>query len=99
MAVKRHRLAARRRALGFTQESLAERLGVHPTTVRRWGERRHRQRAAPKRATLLVSEDNSPARRAYAKWGWRKIGKLQPFPDSPHYDALVLDLPVWELPS
>src|SRR6267143_1391266 len=36
MAVKRRRLAARRRALGFTQESLAERLGVHPTTVRRW---------------------------------------------------------------
>src|SRR5436309_14792211 len=36
MAVKRHRLATRRRALGFTQESLAERLGVHPTTVRRW---------------------------------------------------------------
>ena len=36
MAGKRRRLAARRRALGFTQESLAERLGVHPTTVRRW---------------------------------------------------------------
>jgi transcriptional regulator with XRE-family HTH domain len=36
MAVKRRRLAARRRALGFTQESLAECLGVHPTTVRRW---------------------------------------------------------------
>lgn len=36
MADKRERLAARRRALGFTQESLAERLGVHPTTVRRW---------------------------------------------------------------
>ncbi len=36
MAGKRHRLAARRRALGFTQESLAERLGVDPTTVKRW---------------------------------------------------------------
>ncbi len=36
MAGKRRRLAARRRALGFTQESLAERLGVHPTTVKRW---------------------------------------------------------------
>jgi len=36
MAAKRRRLAARRRALGFTQESLAERLGVHPTTVKRW---------------------------------------------------------------
>ena len=36
MEDKRRRLAARRRALGFTQESLAERLGVHPITVRRW---------------------------------------------------------------
>ncbi|HMC09361.1 MAG TPA: helix-turn-helix transcriptional regulator [Actinomycetota bacterium] len=36
MAVKRHRLAARRRALGFTQEALAERLGVDASTVRRW---------------------------------------------------------------
>ena len=36
MAGKRDRLTARRRALGFTQESLAERLGVHPTTVKRW---------------------------------------------------------------
>ena len=44
------------------------------------------------RATLLVAEDNAPAQRAYATWGWRKLGKLQPFPDSPHYDALVLDL-------
>jgi ribosomal protein S18 acetylase RimI-like enzyme len=44
------------------------------------------------RATVLVREDNTPAQRAYAKWGWHKLGKLQPFPDSPHYDALVLDL-------
>ena len=36
MEDKRRRLAARRRALGFTQESLAECLGVHPITVRRW---------------------------------------------------------------
>ncbi len=45
-----------------------------------------------RRATVLVREDNTPAQRAYAKWGWRKVGKLQPFSDSPHYDALVLDL-------
>jgi ribosomal protein S18 acetylase RimI-like enzyme len=44
------------------------------------------------RATVLVREDNIPAQRAYAKWGWRKIGKVRPFSDSPHYDALVLDL-------
>lgn len=45
------------------------------------------------RATLLVREDNDSARRAYARWGWRKVGKAQPFPDSPHFDAMVLDLP------
>lgn len=36
MAAKRHRLAQRRKTLGFTQEVLAERLGVDSKTVRRW---------------------------------------------------------------
>ena len=36
MAAKRHRLAQRRKTVGFSQEGLAERLGVDPTTVRRW---------------------------------------------------------------
>jgi len=36
MAAKRHRLAQRRKTLGLTQEGLAERLDVDPTTVRRW---------------------------------------------------------------
>ena len=36
MAAKRHRLARRRKAIGFTQEGLAEQLGVDSTTVRRW---------------------------------------------------------------
>lgn len=45
------------------------------------------------RATLLVREDNSSAQRAYVRWGWRKIGKSRPFPDSPHFDAMILDLP------
>src|SRR5262249_22184740 len=40
------------------------------------------------RAALLVRENNDTAQAAYAKWGWRRIGKLQPYPDSPHYDAL-----------
>lgn len=36
MADKRRRLARRRKSQGFSQESLAERLGVDPKTVRRW---------------------------------------------------------------
>lgn len=36
MVGRRYRLAQRRKTLGFTQESLAERLGVDPSTIRRW---------------------------------------------------------------
>ncbi|MGI8336380.1 helix-turn-helix transcriptional regulator [Actinomadura scrupuli] len=36
MALKRYRLAQRRRAVGQTQEQLAERLGVERSTVGRW---------------------------------------------------------------
>ena len=36
MAAKRYHLAQRRKTVGFTQEGLAERLGVDPKTVRRW---------------------------------------------------------------
>jgi len=46
------------------------------------------------RATLLVREDNTSAQRAYARWGWRKVAKIQPFSDSPHFDAMILDLPL-----
>lgn len=44
------------------------------------------------RATLLVREDNASAQQAYARWGWHKVGKLQPYPDSPHFDAMILSL-------
>ncbi|MGA8112619.1 MAG: GNAT family N-acetyltransferase [Actinocatenispora sp.] len=44
------------------------------------------------RATLLVRPDNIPARPAYLRWGWRKLGEIQPFDDAPRYDAMVLDL-------
>ena len=36
MVTRRHRLAQRRKTVGFTQETLAEQLGVDSTTVRRW---------------------------------------------------------------
>lgn len=44
------------------------------------------------RAALLVREDNIAAQEAYSKWGWYKIGKPQPFSDSPNFDALILDI-------
>lgn len=44
------------------------------------------------RATLLVEPDNLPAHSAYRSWGWRKLADLQPFPDDPVYEAMLLDL-------
>ncbi|GAA0264405.1 GNAT family N-acetyltransferase [Cryptosporangium japonicum] len=46
------------------------------------------------RATLLVDPGNTPARTAYLSWGWQLFGHLQPFPDAPVYDALIVDLPL-----
>jgi ribosomal protein S18 acetylase RimI-like enzyme len=45
------------------------------------------------RATLLVEQENDPARAAYRKWGWRSVGHLQPFADAPVYESMLLDLP------
>jgi ribosomal protein S18 acetylase RimI-like enzyme len=45
-----------------------------------------------RRATLLVRSDNDAAHSAYARWGWRTVAKLKPFPDSPVFDALILPL-------
>jgi GNAT superfamily N-acetyltransferase len=44
------------------------------------------------RATLLVRPDNEPARSAYVRWGYRMIGSIQPFSDSPTFHALVRPL-------
>jgi len=70
-------------------------LMVHPESQRHGIARKLHDnilRARPEsRATLLVRENNNAAQDAYSKWGWRKIGKMQPFPDSPHFDVLILD--------
>ncbi|MEV6631905.1 GNAT family N-acetyltransferase [Actinoplanes sp. NPDC051470] len=44
------------------------------------------------RATLLVLPENAAAQAAYASWGWRKLGEIKPFDDSPTYDAMLLTL-------
>jgi ribosomal protein S18 acetylase RimI-like enzyme len=43
------------------------------------------------RATILVRPDN-PARATYLHWGYQLVGRLQPYADSPIYDALILDM-------
>lgn len=43
------------------------------------------------RATLLVRQDN-PAQDQYKHWGYQQLSRLQPFPDSPVYVALVLPI-------
>lgn len=45
-------------------------------------------------ANLLVRPDNAPATGAYLSWGWKKIGSLQPFPDSPTLHVMVHELPL-----
>jgi len=43
------------------------------------------------RATLLLRQDNS-ARDLYLRWGWTIVGTMQPFPDSPIMEAMILRL-------
>ncbi len=43
------------------------------------------------RATVLVRPEN-PAAEQYAHWGYRPIGRLKPFADSPEFIALILPL-------
>lgn len=47
------------------------------------------------RATLLVDPSNDLAAQRYQRWGWRKVGQLQPSWDhAPRLDALVTELPM-----
>lgn len=46
-------------------------------------------------AELYVRPENEVAYRAYRRWGWRKVGEVQPdLPDAPRFDVLVLPLPI-----
>ena len=51
MALKRLRLVQRRKALGFTQEALAEQVGCERTTVIRW----ERAETEPQPGSALAS--------------------------------------------
>lgn len=44
------------------------------------------------RASLLVDSQRPKVRSLYESWGYRKVGQMQPFSDSPLYDAMVLHL-------
>lgn len=44
------------------------------------------------RLTLLVRPTNDAACRAYASWGYRRVGRIQPYHDSPVLDAMVKTL-------
>lgn len=88
---------------GFTDEDGTRTFGVNEIMVHPDWQRRGVARTAhhellaqrpEQRATLLVEPDNTPARTAYERWGYRCIGTLHPFQDAPFYDAMVLDLPL-----
>jgi ribosomal protein S18 acetylase RimI-like enzyme len=48
--------------------------------------------ANEQRATLLVRPEAMPARAAYERWGYVRVGAIRPWPEAPLYDAMVLNL-------
>ncbi|MBT2387503.1 GNAT family N-acetyltransferase [Streptomyces sp. ISL-11] len=42
--------------------------------------------------TARPEPEAAPARATYAAWGYRLVGRSQPWDDAPVYDAMVLDL-------
>jgi ribosomal protein S18 acetylase RimI-like enzyme len=74
---------------GFTDEDEHRTFAVNEIMVRPEWQRRgvartvHAEllsRRPEQRATLLAQPDNAPAQAAYARWGWRKVARLKPFP-------------------
>lgn len=47
---------------------------------------------AEERITLLVRPDAPAPRRAYLCWGYQPVGRIQPFPHGPVYDAMTKHL-------
>lgn len=47
------------------------------------------------RATLLVrpEPEASPARHAYGRWGFQRLGHIRPFPGAPIYEAMLRRFP------
>ncbi|MGW4887452.1 N-acetyltransferase family protein [Streptomyces murinus] len=45
-------------------------------------------------AVLLVDVTHPKVQALYESWGYRKIGEDQPFPDSPVYAVMLVDLPL-----
>jgi hypothetical protein len=44
------------------------------------------------RVTLLVRAENTAAYTAYISWGFSVIGQIQPFDDSPLYEAMMREM-------
>lgn len=44
------------------------------------------------RASLLVDSERPKVRSMYESWGYRKVGQMQPFKDSPLFDAMAVEL-------
>ncbi|MYQ47496.1 GNAT family N-acetyltransferase [Streptomyces sp. SID4985] len=45
-------------------------------------------------AALLVDVTHPKVEALYESWGYRKVGERQPFPDSPVYAVMLVDLPL-----
>lgn len=45
-------------------------------------------------AVLLVDTAHPRVQALYESWGYRKVGERQPFPDSPVYAVMLIDLPL-----
>jgi GNAT superfamily N-acetyltransferase len=44
-------------------------------------------------AVLLVDQEHPKVQALYERWGYRKVGERQPFPDSPRFAVMLKELP------